>query len=58
MKCNESWKKFEKTGDVRAYLNYTACTREEKPDRHKEKVNDSDNNSDGTCVSDHAHRRL
>ncbi|MBQ9119093.1 MAG: hypothetical protein IJY09_03425 [Lachnospiraceae bacterium] len=30
MKTWESyWKRFEKTGDIRDYLNYTACTRED-----------------------------
>ncbi len=30
MKKREScWKRFEQTGDIRDYLNYTACTREE-----------------------------
>lgn len=30
MKKRESyWRRFEKTGDIRDYLNYTACTRED-----------------------------
>ncbi len=30
MKKREScWKRFERTGDIRDYLSYTACTREE-----------------------------
>ena len=28
-KWESYWKRFEKTGDIRDYLNYTACTREE-----------------------------
>lgn len=28
-KWESYWKRFEKTGDVRDYLNYTACTRED-----------------------------
>lgn len=28
MKAQEYWKQFELTGDIRDYLNYTACTSE------------------------------
>lgn len=28
MESKEFWKKFEKTGDIRDYLNFTACTSE------------------------------
>lgn len=30
MRWEKCWKRFEKTGDIRDYLNYTACTREQK----------------------------
>lgn len=36
------WKRFEKTGDVRDYLNYTACTRETFPE---DEVKDDDWNN-------------
>ena len=34
------WRRFEKTGDVMDYLNYTACTRESFPE--DEEVEDDD----------------
>ena len=34
------WRRFEKTGDVMDYLNYTACTRESFPE--EEEVEDDD----------------
>ena len=32
-KWESYWKRFEKTGDIRDYLNYTACTKENEDER-------------------------
>ena len=58
MKKEESWKMFEKTGGVREYLNYTACTSEGKLERKKEIKNDSNGYSNRDCVSNNANRGL
>lgn len=52
----ESWIRFEQTGDVREYLKYTACTSEKKLDCKKEISNDPDGDSDRNCVVDNANR--
>ena len=55
MKNEEFWKKFEQTGGVREYLDYTACTSEIKLDNKKEIRNDPNGYSNRDCVSDNAH---
>ncbi len=52
----ESWIRFEQTGDVREYLKYTACTSEKKLDCKKEINNDPKRDSDRNCVIDNANR--
>lgn len=56
VKREESWIRFEQTGDVREYLNYTACTREKKLDHKKEIKNDPDGNCDGDSTGHDANR--
>lgn len=56
MKKEESWIKFEKTGAVIEYLNYTACTREEKLGCKKEIKNDPDGYGNRNCVVNDANR--
>lgn len=56
MKREESWLKFEQTGDIMAYLHYTACTSEDKTGYKKERTNDSDGNSDGNCSCNNTNR--
>ena len=36
------WKRFEKTGGVLDYLNYTACTRETFPEEEDDEGEDDD----------------
>lgn len=40
MKKEESWNRFEKTGSIREYLKYTACTTEDELAAKKETKND------------------
>ncbi|MDD5937222.1 MAG: hypothetical protein PUC65_16925 [Clostridiales bacterium] len=52
----ESWERFEQTGDVREYLKYTACTSERKLDCKKEIKNEPDGDSYGDCLGNDANR--
>lgn len=51
------WKRFEKTGDVRDYLNYTACTREMFLE-DEERDNDRDNYRERNGIVIHADGRV
>lgn len=56
MRNDESWKRFEETGGIREYLDYTACTREGDLDYKKEKQNDPNGYCNRDCVSSNANR--
>lgn len=67
VKAQEYWKQFEQTGDIRDYLNYTACTSERDQvlqeaknqeevtqKREKETEHDRFYQCNRDCFSDHA----
>lgn len=56
VKNEEFWEKFEQTGAIQEYLNYTACTSEKPFDNKKEIKNDPDGYGNRDCISDNAHR--
>lgn len=56
VKNEEFWKVFEQTGDIKDYLNYTACTREREPETKKETRDDRYGYSYRDCISNNTHR--
>ena len=56
VKNEEFWKRFEQTGDVKDYLNYTACTSERELDTKKEIRDDRHGYSNRDCVSNNSYR--
>ena len=56
VKNEESWKRFEQTGAIKEYLNYTACTSEKTLDSKKERKNDPNGYGNRDCISNNAHR--
>lgn len=57
MRNEESWNRFERTGAIKEYLNYTACTNEKPFERKKENNDyDPDSYSNRDSASNNANR--